>query len=92
MPRAAAFDDRLYRFAGYFAKYALMKFKKRVEHQQRFVRRVGNQLGDHAVNLFELLHKHSNSQKFLLTFWCTDRLEYLHLQWQKGLTVLIKIS
>ena len=36
VPRAAAFDDRLYRFAGYFAKYALMKFKKRVEHQQRF--------------------------------------------------------
>ena len=34
VPRAAAFDDRLYRFAGYFAKYALMKFKKRVEHQQ----------------------------------------------------------
>ena len=36
MPRAASFDDRLYRFAGYFAKYALMKFKKRLEHQQRF--------------------------------------------------------
>ena len=36
VPRAAAFDDRLYRFAGYFAKYALFKFKKRVEHQQRF--------------------------------------------------------
>jgi SAM-dependent methyltransferase len=36
VPRAAAFDDRLYRFAGYFAKYALMKFKKRIEHQQRF--------------------------------------------------------
>jgi SAM-dependent methyltransferase len=36
VPRAAAFDDRLYRFAGYFAKYALMKFRKRVEHQQRF--------------------------------------------------------
>jgi SAM-dependent methyltransferase len=36
VPRAAAFDDRLYRFAGYFAKYALMKFKKRLEHQQRF--------------------------------------------------------
>ena len=36
VPRAAAFDDRLYRFAGYFAKYALLKFKKRVEHQQRF--------------------------------------------------------
>ncbi len=36
VPRAAAFDDRLYRFAGYFAKYALMKLKKRIEHQQRF--------------------------------------------------------
>jgi len=36
VPRAAAFDDRFYRFAGYFAKYALMKFKKRLEHQQRF--------------------------------------------------------
>ena len=36
VPRAAAFDDQLYRFAGYFAKYALMKFGKRLEHQQRF--------------------------------------------------------
>ena len=36
VPRAASFDDRLYRFAGYFAKYALMKFGKRLEHQQRF--------------------------------------------------------
>jgi len=36
VPRAAAFDDRLYRFAGYFAKYALGKFQKRIEHQQRF--------------------------------------------------------
>ncbi len=36
VPRSAAFDDRFYRFAGYFAKYALMKFKKRIEHQQRF--------------------------------------------------------
>ncbi len=35
-PRAASFDDRLYRFAGYFAKYALGKFGKRIEHQQRF--------------------------------------------------------
>jgi len=35
-PRAAAFDDRLYRFAGYFAKFALGKFRKRIEHQQRF--------------------------------------------------------
>ena len=36
VPRAAAFDDRLYRFAGLFTKYALMKFRKRLEHQQRF--------------------------------------------------------
>jgi SAM-dependent methyltransferase len=36
VPRAAAFDDRLYRFAGYFAKVALGKFGKRIEHQQRF--------------------------------------------------------
>jgi len=36
VPRAAAFDDRLYRFAGVFAKYVLMKFGKRLEHQQRF--------------------------------------------------------
>ncbi len=36
VPRAAAFDDRLYRFAGYFAKFALFKFRKRIEHQQRF--------------------------------------------------------
>jgi SAM-dependent methyltransferase len=36
VPRAASFDDRLYRFAGYFAKYALGKFGKRIEHQQRF--------------------------------------------------------
>jgi SAM-dependent methyltransferase len=36
VPRAAAFDDRLYRFAGLFAKYALLKLKKRLEHQQRF--------------------------------------------------------
>jgi SAM-dependent methyltransferase len=35
-PRAAAFDDRLYRFAGYFAKYVLGRFGKRIEHQQRF--------------------------------------------------------
>jgi len=35
-PRAAAFDDQLYRFAGYFAKYALGKLGKRIEHQQRF--------------------------------------------------------
>ena len=36
VPRAAAFDERLYRFAGYFAKYALLKLGKRLEHQQRF--------------------------------------------------------
>jgi SAM-dependent methyltransferase len=36
VPRAAAFDDRLYRFAGTFARYALGKFGKRIEHQQRF--------------------------------------------------------
>ncbi len=36
VPRAAAFDDRLYRFAGYFAKFALLKLRKRIEHQQRF--------------------------------------------------------
>lgn len=36
VPRAAAFDDRLYRFAGRFAKFALLKFHKRLEHQQRF--------------------------------------------------------
>ena len=36
VPRAASFDDRLYRFAGYFAKVALGKFAKRIEHQQRF--------------------------------------------------------
>jgi SAM-dependent methyltransferase len=36
VPRAASFDDRLYRFAGYFAKYALLKLHKRIEHQQRF--------------------------------------------------------
>jgi SAM-dependent methyltransferase len=36
VPRATAFDDRFYRFAGYVAKYALGKFRKRIEHQQRF--------------------------------------------------------
>jgi len=36
VPRSASFDDRLYRFAGNFAKYVLMKFQKRIEHQQRF--------------------------------------------------------
>ena len=46
VPRSASFDDRLYRFAGYFAKYALGKFKKRIEHQQRFDR-------DKLLRLFE---------------------------------------
>ncbi len=36
VPRAASFDDRLYRFAGWFARIALLKFRKRIEHQQRF--------------------------------------------------------
>jgi SAM-dependent methyltransferase len=36
VPRAASFDDRLYRFAGWFAKYALLNLGKRIEHQQRF--------------------------------------------------------
>ncbi len=36
LPRASSFDDRFYRFAGYFAKYVLLKLKKRLEHQQRF--------------------------------------------------------
>ncbi len=35
VPRAASFDDRLYRFAGWFAKIALLKLRKRIEHQQR---------------------------------------------------------
>ena len=36
VPRSASFDDRLYRFAGWFAKYVLLKLRKRLEHQQRF--------------------------------------------------------
>jgi len=40
VPRSASFDDRLYRFAGWFAKIALLKFRKRIEHQQRFERRI----------------------------------------------------
>ena len=36
VPRSASFDDRLYRFARYFAKYVLFKWHKRLEHQQRF--------------------------------------------------------
>ena len=35
-PRAAAFDDKFYRFAGYVAKYLLGKWRKRIEHQQHF--------------------------------------------------------
>ena len=36
VPRADSFDDRFYRFAGYVAKYGLGKWRKRIEHQQRF--------------------------------------------------------
>ena len=36
LPNSRSFDDRFYRFAGYFAKYCLLKFRKRLEHQQRF--------------------------------------------------------
>ncbi len=36
VPRSASFDDRLYRVAGYFAKFVLFKWRKRIEHQQRF--------------------------------------------------------
>ncbi len=36
VPRSSSFDDRFYRFAGTFAKYALLKLRKRLEHQQRF--------------------------------------------------------
>lgn len=35
VPNSHSFDDHFYRFAGYFAKYALLKLKKRLEHQQR---------------------------------------------------------
>src|SRR5206468_132720 len=52
VPRAASFDDRLYRFAGYFAKYALGKFRKRIEHQQRFD--LDQVLGLFAAHGFEL--------------------------------------
>ncbi|UCF78325.1 MAG: class I SAM-dependent methyltransferase [Candidatus Eiseniibacteriota bacterium] len=34
LPNSRSFDDRFYRFAGYFAKYALLKFRKKLEHQQ----------------------------------------------------------
>ncbi|MCX5800927.1 MAG: methyltransferase domain-containing protein [Candidatus Eisenbacteria bacterium] len=36
VPNSRSFDDRFYRFAGYFAKYFLLKVHKRLEHQQRF--------------------------------------------------------
>lgn len=36
LPNSRSFDDRFYRFAGYFAKYFLLKVRKRLEHQQRF--------------------------------------------------------
>jgi SAM-dependent methyltransferase len=36
LPNSRSFDDRFYRAAGYFAKYFLFKFRKRLEHQQRF--------------------------------------------------------
>lgn len=36
VPRTSSFDDRFYRFAGYVAKYLLGKFRKRIEHVQRF--------------------------------------------------------
>jgi SAM-dependent methyltransferase len=36
LPNSRSFDDRFYRFAGYFAKYFLLKLRKRLEHQQRF--------------------------------------------------------
>jgi len=54
VPRSASFDDRLYRFAGYFAKYALGKFKKRIEHQQRFDR-------DQLLRLFETRGFHAEA-------------------------------
>jgi len=52
-PRAAAFDDRLYRCAGVFAKYVLLKFRKRLEHQQRFD--LPKLLGLFAARGFELI-------------------------------------
>ncbi len=35
VPNSHSFDDHFYRFAGWFAKYALLKLRKRLEHQQR---------------------------------------------------------
>jgi SAM-dependent methyltransferase len=35
VPNSRSFDDRFYRFAGWFAKYVLLKLGKRLEHQQR---------------------------------------------------------
>jgi hypothetical protein len=36
LPNSRSFDDRFYRFAGYFAKFGLLKFHKQLEHQQCF--------------------------------------------------------
>jgi len=36
LPNSKSFDDRFYRFAGYFAKFGLLKFRKKLEHQQCF--------------------------------------------------------
>lgn len=35
VPNSRSFDDHFYRFAGWFAKYVLLKLGKRLEHQQR---------------------------------------------------------
>jgi SAM-dependent methyltransferase len=35
VPNSHSFDDHFYRFAGWFAKYVLLKLGKRLEHQQR---------------------------------------------------------
>ncbi len=55
-PRAAAFDDKFYRFAGYVAKYLLGKWRKRIEHQQRFS--------------FESLNREFYRRGFLLEGFC----------------------
>jgi SAM-dependent methyltransferase len=34
-PNSASFDDRFYRFAGVFAKYGMLKLRKKLEHVQR---------------------------------------------------------
>jgi len=36
VPRSAAFDDRLYRFTGYFRQVRPDEVGKRIEHHQRF--------------------------------------------------------